>query len=229
MLTILILEDSPTALYHIESVVSKLIPQSKIIKCKTYGEAIEAVDNQAVDMAFVDLQMPEKNGADFIVHMREVRQNQMIKIFVVTGTGEDTLIKMSITPLVDGYLHKPVSAEEIRPLLKGLPVALKNLEEDNQDDFHELYRLYKKENDQCFLEIQRAFDQNQTNQVEKLAHKMKGSSLILDEQRLTQLCEKIENQAQKGKISTLDWNAFLENYQIISKRLGSHFSGDASN
>jgi len=60
----IIVDDEPMALSLLESYVAKTPFLELIQKCGNAFEAIEALNNNTVDLAFLDIQMPELNGLE---------------------------------------------------------------------------------------------------------------------------------------------------------------------
>jgi len=88
-------------------------------------EALKQVEAVGPDLITLDVSMPEKSG---IKLYREVKANdrwKQIPIIIVTGVSEDFKKFISTRrhiPPPEGYLSKPINAEEILALIKKLTV-----------------------------------------------------------------------------------------------------------
>ena len=120
MKKILVLDDSHTALFDLNSKLQEIDPATKIFCVSNYEDAKNILESNSIDIAILDLQMPEKNGADLIVHMKEVNEMKSIPIIVLTGSGDNSLLKTSLEPMVNYYLSKPVSQNHLKELLLEL-------------------------------------------------------------------------------------------------------------
>lgn len=120
MKTILVVDDSPTARFDIRNKLHDLDPEAELFIMSGYDEAKAVLESRSVDLAIIDLQMPVKNGADLIVHMKSVDAMKKIPIIVMTGTGEDSLLRTSIEPKVNYYLNKPIGKELLKNVLEEL-------------------------------------------------------------------------------------------------------------
>ncbi len=117
---ILVLDDSQTALFDINNKLQEINLDAEVFCVSNYDDAKKILESNPIDLAIVDLQMPEKNGADLIVHMKGEKKMNSIPIIVLTGSGEDSLLKTSLEPMVNHYLSKPVSQEHLEELLQEL-------------------------------------------------------------------------------------------------------------
>lgn len=84
-------------------------------------EAIEAYNLEPADLVIMDIIMPEKEGIETILELRQMYSN--IKIIAISGSGEESPYLMMAKHLgADYILDKPFSPEElidtVRKLLK---------------------------------------------------------------------------------------------------------------
>ncbi len=120
MRKILVLDDSQTALFDIKNKLQDIDFEGEILCVSNFFDAKRILESNPIDIAIIDLQMPEKNGADLIVHMKGVNEMKSIPIIVLTGSGDNSLLKTSLEPMVNYYLNKPVSQEHLKELIQEL-------------------------------------------------------------------------------------------------------------
>lgn len=107
-LSCIIVDDEPLALDVLESHISR-IPSLKLLgKCRNALEASEALKKEKPDLLFMDIQMPEITGIDFI---RSLGENSPVVIFT-TAYPDYAVDAFSLEAL--DYLVKPVSFERFR-------------------------------------------------------------------------------------------------------------------
>ena len=111
---ILVVDDSATARYDLQFLLKDMVTEENTFVTSDYQGALYILENESIDIALVDLQMPTWNGADLIMEMHDNAQLKSTQVIVVTATGEDNVLKMSIEHIVFEYLHKPVEKEELR-------------------------------------------------------------------------------------------------------------------
>ena len=75
-------------------------------------EAIEHANRDAVDLAILDMRMPQMSGFDLMRRLRE--QNAELPVIIMTAFGSiDTAVEAISSGAVD-YVSKPMNVEEIR-------------------------------------------------------------------------------------------------------------------
>ncbi len=114
-MNVLIFDDSPSAVIDIQLKVQSILPHVQINRALNYDGAVNVLENHQVDLAFVDLSMPDKNGMDFISEIIQPNPayNQ-IPIIVITAVKPDSLLSSALEGKVSCYLVKPVSALELQ-------------------------------------------------------------------------------------------------------------------
>lgn len=106
---LLIFDDSPSALLDVELKVRHLFPQATVHTALDFTSAIDALDTQTIDLALVDLYMPERNGVDFINdQIRTHRKYAELPVIVVSTIKNDSFIGAALSSNVSDHLHKPV-------------------------------------------------------------------------------------------------------------------------
>ena len=119
-----------------ESFYSKI----KVIEASNGQEAIQAVENNSVDLILMDIRMPVMNG---YTATRLIKEDNKIPIIALTASIMQEDLKKLEGSQFDGYLRKPVSKNElIKELSKFLrfqePI-LTTVEKEN----HCIWNLYK--------------------------------------------------------------------------------------
>lgn len=107
MIRILVIDDEPLALQQLAAYATK-IPYFEIVgQCLSAIEAREIMDNEQVDAIFVDINMPDINGMDF------VRSLAAPPIVVFTTAYSEYAVDGYKVDAVD-YLLKPFSLDDFR-------------------------------------------------------------------------------------------------------------------
>jgi DNA-binding NtrC family response regulator len=111
---IVILEDDPLARKNLEQQLRQR--KYDVVAVDTIAGAQAALADREVDLAFVDLRLPDGEGSDLL---REI-QTHAVKPLVVITTGFGT-VESAVSCMRDGafdYLIKPYSADQIEFILK---------------------------------------------------------------------------------------------------------------
>ena len=104
MINVLIVDDEPLALDILETYIEQTPDLRLIARCEVAAQAIEVLNNEKVDLMFLDIQMPEMTGIDLL---KSLDQPPLVAFctaypnFAVEGFELNAL----------DYLLKPVSME----------------------------------------------------------------------------------------------------------------------
>lgn len=134
----LIVDDEPLAQQVIEEFAGRVHFLEVIGKCSSATEAIEVMQNTAVDLIFLDIHMPRLSGLDFIKSLHNPPQ-----FILVTAYSEYALQGFNVN--ATDYLMKPVPFERF---LKAVNKAnelfrLRNKATDNAEPPAQKYLLVK--------------------------------------------------------------------------------------
>lgn len=121
-MNVIIVDDEPLALEVIETYVEQLSELNLVAKCNNALEANEALRNNEVDLMFLDIQMPQITGIDFLKSL----DNPPMVIF--TTAYADYAVEGFELNAVD-YLMKPISLERF---MKSVNKAFENHERSSE-------------------------------------------------------------------------------------------------
>jgi DNA-binding LytR/AlgR family response regulator len=66
MIKTIIVDDEPLAIEVLEAFVSNMPNLQLVAKCENAFEANEVLQNNKIDLMFLDIQMPQLNGVEFL-------------------------------------------------------------------------------------------------------------------------------------------------------------------
>lgn len=102
MIKVLIVDDEPLAQDVIETYVHK-VPELQLVgTCKNAIEASSKLKNESVDLIFLDIQMPQLSGIDFLKSLTKK------PLVIITTAFSDYAVEGFELNVVD-YLLKPIS------------------------------------------------------------------------------------------------------------------------
>lgn len=101
----IVIDDEPLALKQISGYVEKTPFLDLIASCKSAFDAMEVLSNNELDLMFVDIQMPDLTGIDFVKSL-----NQEQKIIFTTAYQEYALEGYKVDAL--DYILKPFGYDE---------------------------------------------------------------------------------------------------------------------
>ena len=111
MARILIVEDYPVT----QRVLSLTLKNSgHDVQVANHGlEALEKLDASPVDLALVDIAMPEMDGLELLRHLRNDERFSALPVIMLTASGQDEDRAAALTIGADGFLSKPTSSREL--------------------------------------------------------------------------------------------------------------------
>jgi DNA-binding NtrC family response regulator len=126
-MSLLVLDDEQ----HVRQLCADIAVQSgmKVTAVATAEEALNVLENTAVDILITDLKLRDSNGLDLIRQLHETHPD--VAVIVVTGYGTiDSAITATRLGAVD-YLTKPFRVEELRSRLQRVAQAVE-LQQENR-------------------------------------------------------------------------------------------------
>ncbi|MEL6923582.1 MAG: LytTR family DNA-binding domain-containing protein [Bacteroidota bacterium] len=118
MINVIIIDDEPLALDVLETYISQMPELNLVQRCNNALEANEAIKSNDVDLMFLDIQMPQLTGIDFL----KTLSNPPLVIF--TTAYDNYAIEGFELDAVD-YLLKPISLDRF---MKSVNKAVKQIE-----------------------------------------------------------------------------------------------------
>lgn len=79
------------------------------------AEALEIIDRDQPDLVLLDVQMEEISGIEVLKRLREAKND--IKVIMVTGAEDPSIINEANGLGVKGYVHKPLVLEELEKIV----------------------------------------------------------------------------------------------------------------
>nr|MBQ4318792.1 response regulator [Clostridia bacterium] len=110
MFRVIIVDDERSAINMLEKAVNTDPRLSIVGKFTYHGDAVEYVKNNPVDIAFLDIEMPEVKGIELAKMLSAI--SPRLDIIITTAYSEYAL--SAYQAHVIGYLLKPVDPEELR-------------------------------------------------------------------------------------------------------------------
>lgn len=111
MATILIVEDYPVT----QRVLSLTLRNNghETIVAGNGLEALAVLGENPVDLALVDIAMPEMDGLELLRHLRDDARYQALPIIMLTASGQDDDRSVALSAGANGFLTKPASSREL--------------------------------------------------------------------------------------------------------------------
>ncbi len=197
------------------------------VAAETYrcGRALlRASAEKPFDVLFIDYNMPHPDGRTVARILRRRERHQLQKTTLVLCSADAQALALSTSlQFADRVLLKPVSLTAIESALQS----------HNNDPFSDLDQQIKRlANQQASFvprivstlistlqsdrdALEQALTQQNWSMIEKIAHRMKGSWLLLGYSSGERLCQQMVENAKKHADSTPDWNLLI----LLTNRL----------
>ena len=124
-MNVIIVDDEPLAQEVIETYISKFPALKLIAKCNNAIEAFEALNSHTIDLMFLDIQMPQISGVDFLKTLSNPPQ-----VIFTTAYSEYAMDGYELN-VVD-YLLKPISLDRFAKAVNKA-IAQGQQQEENED------------------------------------------------------------------------------------------------
>ena len=124
MINTLIIDDEPLALDVLETYISKMPELNLVARCANALEANELLRKNQIDLIFLDIQMPQISGVDFIKALPNP------PLFIFTTAFSNYAVEGYELNAID-YLLKPISMDRF---MKAVNKAMEQFELRNRED-----------------------------------------------------------------------------------------------
>ncbi len=128
MINTIIVDDEPLALDVLETYVQKLPELNLVARCSNAFEANEALKKHEVDLMFLDIQMPQLTGIDFLKALTDPPA-----VIFTTAYSNYALEGFEVNAV--DYLLKPISLERF---MKAANKAVEQIELRRRENAHQL-------------------------------------------------------------------------------------------
>ncbi|MBO5302859.1 MAG: response regulator [Lachnospiraceae bacterium] len=125
---VLVVDDDP---YELELMHKYLDPVAEVTTALGGQRALECVQQQPVDIIFLDVNMPVMNGFKTLEQLRNLKECINVPVVFVTGQNDRYSVMNSLYMGSDGYLLKPVKKEVLHQKIEEL-VTKKKLQENKK-------------------------------------------------------------------------------------------------
>jgi PAS domain S-box-containing protein len=196
--TILIAEDNPANMFLAKTILSKMLPNTRILEAENGIKAVEICKKTRPDLIFMDVQMPEMNGYEATTAIRRIPGAIDISIIALTAGNVKGERERCIEAGMNEFVGKPFVQERIKEVCEKFlgitthvqvptePVGtgnghidlrqLKSTYMDDDEFISEFMELTRESLNKGLVEL-KAFTQNRDlKAVKSTAHRMKGAA-----------------------------------------------------
>ena len=119
MANVLVVDDE----IYIRELIKKVLTSHghKVLEAQNGHTAMDILNANRIDVAIIDLVMPEKGGIETMMEIRET--NEQIKLIAISGkisTVNDSIQGLAQQFHVDAVLSKPFDIDQLLNLIEGV-------------------------------------------------------------------------------------------------------------
>ncbi len=214
-------------------------------------EALEASSRITYDCIFMDCHMPEMDGFELAaaIRARELQSGHRVPIIAMTANAMASDRQRCLDAGMDGCLSKPVQSEEVYAVLASYWQPICELDEIASDDIAsaptqglqrrlsvlqaehgyevvaELIQLFLANTPRMLMTMRNAIAEQNADTLWQAAHTLKGSSLNLGAEALSDLCRDLESSGQSGDVQ--DATSIMQQLEVEFDRVKSSLSRSA--
>lgn len=124
--TILVVDDEVPILNQMSFILEDFV--TKVYTATDGISALEKLSNHKIDIVITDILMPNMNGIALITEIKK-RNIPLLAVIITTAHSETNYLLDAIKLRVDGYLLKPIMADEMLELIEK-SIAIKAKEDE---------------------------------------------------------------------------------------------------
>ncbi|MCS6989260.1 MAG: PAS domain S-box protein [Chloroherpetonaceae bacterium] len=207
---------------------------------------LDALSRKTYDLILMDISMPEMDGYETTRRIIERYGDSRPRIVAMTANAMERDKALALAAGMDGYVSKPIqllnlvaalqSAYAVKrakanatlanaPLLDSATFDILNelSEQTGRDLVSEVIELFLQHAPEQLDKLAKSISQNDFKQIQMTAHRLKGASLNVGAKRLAELCQRLEEAAERQTLSIEDWQetqtVFPETLLLLKAKL----------
>ena len=217
-LTVLIAEDNPVNMFLAKTIIRKIAPNAEILEAENGIEAVEFCKKQLPDLIFMDVQMPEMNGYEATMAIRDLSTDRHVPIIALTAGNVKGERDKCLEVGMDDFIAKPFVEEALWQVFNKYSVIADReksgeiqIPSTNVNaahiDIEKLNMVYM--NDQEFIseflqltkdgliknlsELKRDFESSNFEGIKATGHKLKGAAAAAYLTKVTEIAGTLEH------------------------------------
>jgi signal transduction histidine kinase/CheY-like chemotaxis protein/ABC-type phosphate/phosphonate transport system substrate-binding protein len=218
---VLVVEDNQMNMILIREILRKTYPDIVILSATNGIEAVQLYKEQAPDLILMDIQMPQLDGIEACLQIRELEQNNpasgKVPIIALTAGVLKNERENCLAAGMNAYLSKPVSSEKLEEVLgaylssyrtstptkdNSVPqttakhfevTKLKKRIFNDEELLTELVTIAREQIGQHLCELQKAIEAEDKSRIAFFAHSIRGTALNMNLSLLADIISNVEH------------------------------------
>ena len=204
-LTILIAEDHLPSQYLLYQQLSYL--GHRVVTASNGLEGLAMWQENEIDIVLTDANMPQMSGIEMTQSIRRLEQSRGVRPCIIIGLTADAqreALERCLASGMDHALTKPITLADLNRWIPKLDTGeqqLKNLPSSMSTIQAALAEQVIESNNSELEALQRALDKEDLKEMERVAHKLKGTAYMLNHSGLLEQCIEVEELCADGMMS----------------------------
>ena len=204
-LTLLIVEDHLPSQYLLYQQLSYL--GHRVVTASNGLEGLAMWQENEIDIVLTDANMPQMSGIEMTQSIRRLEQSRGVRPCIIIGLTADAqreALERCLASGMDHALTKPITLADLNrwiPKLDTDEQQLKNLPSSTSTIHAALAEQVIESNNSELEALQRALDKEDLKEMERVAHKLKGTAYMLNHSGLLEQCIEVEELCADGMMS----------------------------
>ena len=228
--TILVADDNRVNLMLARTMISKVLPQSRVLEAVNGKEAVDQAFAKNPDLIFMDIQMPEMSGYAATRLIRDQENSKAIPIIALTAGTVKGERERCLEAGMNDYLSKPILLKDVEDMLhKYLSAKKPSIDWDfgslrtalgDESTFQQILLLAKENLADLQQDLTEDLQAHNTEQISQTAHTIRGVLLNLGVDDLAEEAGQIERSAVEQQILPVEqMNEFQRKLRILGEAL----------
>lgn len=219
-LLVLLAEDNPLSARFAVLALDKLGHRAQVVE--SGQQVLEALENRAFDVVFMDVQMPHMDGltATRRIRERERVSGRHVPIIAMTANAMKGDDEKCLRAGMDDYLQKPFELGDLRAALERIgigaptgapaprpgmdaafdPARLQQQLGDDPEAVAEVLQIFTKNGPAMLAAIQEAISSADAAGVQQAAHRLKGALLWIAANRAAKAARALEEMGRRADL-----------------------------
>jgi putative two-component system response regulator len=117
MIKVIVIDDDNTVLIFMRRILQKVF-NFEVVEAHDGIEALELMEKEKPQIAFLDITMPNMDGYQFLQIIRQKEEYKDFPVLVITAANDRTILSKFLKLGIDDYLLKPMVYDEAKFRLK---------------------------------------------------------------------------------------------------------------
>ena len=204
-MTLLIVEDHLPSQYLLYQQLSYL--GHRVVTASNGLEGLAMWQENEIDIVLTDANMPQMSGIEMTQSIRRLEQSRGVRPCIIIGLTADAqreALERCLASGMDHALTKPITLADLNRWIPKLDTGeqqLKNLPSSMSTIQAALAEQVIESNNSELEALQRALDKEDLKEMERVAHKLKGTAYMLNHSGLLEQCIEVEELCADGMMS----------------------------